>query len=48
MEIKGLHCFVDRDGEISNIRAYIGDSRYVTIMRKTRKKKGLVRNEDRT
>lgn len=41
VEIKGLHCFIDQEGEVSNIRAYIGTGGarpYVMLMRKTSKK----------
>ena len=41
VEIKGLHCFVDQEGEVSNVRAYIGTGGaqpYVMLMRKTSKK----------
>ena len=29
--IKGLHIYLNREEKISNIRAYIGHSKYITI-----------------
>ena len=39
-EIKGLHCFVNRDGEVSNIRAYVGEElgHYKALLKNTRRK----------
>ena len=36
--IKGLHCFIDKHGELSNIRAYVGGTKhYVMLYKKTGK-----------
>ena len=37
-EIKGLHIFIDKEAEVSNIRAHIGNGKYVTLYRKTKKR----------
>lgn len=37
--IKGLHCFIDQYGEVTNVSAYIGgEKRYVMLHRTTKKR----------
>lgn len=41
VKIKGLHCFIDKNGELSNVRAYTdrgGEQPFVPLIRKTLRK----------
>ena len=39
-EIKALHCFIDKNGYVSNVRAFVGgNERFITLVRKKEKGK---------
>ena len=43
--IKGLHCFIDKHGELSNIRAYVG-GRSITLCFTKKQAKDVRKHEN--